>query len=232
MNTAFEHLIDSVGAPISETGLRHILHKFASECGSKYFCYLDMRNGENFVVSNYPKEWQGIYFEKNYFRVDPVVTQAKRGSYIYNWASADNEKNTSRDVANFFGDATEFGIRSGFSITVPTGFGHKAIITVASDLKDLSTAHTMNPQLAMVAATMIHKSLNHGETDIKREINLTPREATCLRWLSEGKSMQEISDILGIGARSVRFYLDEAKTKLSAINTVQAVYIATRLNLI
>lgn len=45
-------------------------------------------------------------------------------------------------------------------------------------------------------------------------------------------TMPEIAQLLGIGYRSVRSYLDEATQKLGAANSRQAVSIAIRLRLI
>ena len=57
---------------------------------------------------------------------------------------------------------------------------------------------------------------------------LTEREAECLRWLSVGKSDSEISIILGISPRTVRFHIDNAKVKLGAATRIQAVAKALR----
>ncbi|WP_281405005.1 LuxR C-terminal-related transcriptional regulator [Nitratireductor sp. XY-223] len=63
-------------------------------------------------------------------------------------------------------------------------------------------------------------------------IRLSPREAECLRWCADGLSMPDIAQVLGIGYRSVRFYLDEATHKLGAANSRQDATIAVRLGLI
>lgn len=62
----------------------------------------------------------------------------------------------------------------------------------------------------------------------KKANSLTEREAECLRWLSVGKSDGEISSILGISPRTVRFHIDNAKVKLGAATRIQAVAKALR----
>lgn len=52
---------------------------------------------------------------------------------------------------------------------------------------------------------------------------LTTRERDCVRLLSEGKSNLEISLILGISARTVRFHIDNAKVKFGVESRVQLV---------
>ncbi len=57
---------------------------------------------------------------------------------------------------------------------------------------------------------------------------LTPRDAECLHWIADGKTDSQVAAILQISPRTVRFHIDNAKTKLGASTRVQAV--AKRLN--
>ncbi|WJH38536.1 helix-turn-helix transcriptional regulator (plasmid) [Aliirhizobium terrae] len=61
---------------------------------------------------------------------------------------------------------------------------------------------------------------------------LSQRQALCLKWSSEGKTMDEIAEILEITKQSVRFHLDEARAKLDAVNLIQASSMASRNHLI
>jgi DNA-binding CsgD family transcriptional regulator len=61
---------------------------------------------------------------------------------------------------------------------------------------------------------------------------LSRREIDCLRLASVGKSDEEIGETLAISARTVRFHVDAAKTKLGANNRVTAVAMALREKLI
>lgn len=57
-------------------------------------------------------------------------------------------------------------------------------------------------------------------------------ELACLRWSAEGKTMTEIADILEMSYSGVRHHVEEAKSKLGAVNIKQATAAATRLRLI
>jgi len=52
---------------------------------------------------------------------------------------------------------------------------------------------------------------------------LSPRESECLRWVIEGKSDCEIGKVLEISPRTVRFHINNAKTKLGVSTRIQAV---------
>ena len=52
---------------------------------------------------------------------------------------------------------------------------------------------------------------------------LSPRESQCLKWVSAGKSDFEVGQILTISPRTVRFHINNAKTKLGVRTRIQAV---------
>lgn len=58
---------------------------------------------------------------------------------------------------------------------------------------------------------------------VEAGVALTEREVECLQWCAEGKTHGEIASILGNSARTVRFFLDNARRKLNCLNTVQTV---------
>jgi DNA-binding CsgD family transcriptional regulator len=57
----------------------------------------------------------------------------------------------------------------------------------------------------------------------ERAIIVTAREIDCLRWMAAGKTAFEVSAILGISERTVRFHLNAAREKLYCTTTTQAV---------
>ncbi len=61
---------------------------------------------------------------------------------------------------------------------------------------------------------------------------LTVRETQCLRYIASGHEDEEISQMLGISPRTVRFHVDSAKNKLSVGSRVQAVTKALRERII
>ena len=73
---------------------------------------------------------------------------------------------------------------------------------------------------AMQLHTLASKTIDH--------IVLTPRERECLQWAAVGKSEWEISQILGISEHVSEKHLLNAKSKLGAVNRVQAVAEAIR----
>ncbi len=77
----------------------------------------------------------------------------------------------------------------------------------------------------MVLAYYFHSwALNsEGEEHAEIAATLSAREKDCLRWRATGKSDWEISQILAISERTVKFHLESARAKLGATNTLHAV---------
>ena len=65
----------------------------------------------------------------------------------------------------------------------------------------------------------------------KPSVRLSRREEQCLIWAARGKTHEEIADILGLNAASVRMHLDTTRHKLNCLNLrhTVGVAIATRL---
>ncbi len=234
MNPRLLKLIDTLSLPLDEGAARRALRHFAIDANFDYFAYLYLRGPESFAISNYPIEWQLHYVQKNYLRVDPVVTAAKHGPPVFAWSAADARQGGRKEVRQFFADALQFGIASGLSISVPVGFKNRMVFTLASKQYVSVDVQAIDPVTAAVAVAFVHSRVGRDGSDVSLSsgIRLSPREAECLRWFAEGMSMPDIADTLGIGFRSVRSYLDAATVKLGAANTRQAATIATRLGLI
>ena len=174
--------------------------------------------------------------EMGYLRADPVVTAAKHGPPIFTWSADAARRNGRRDVQQLFAEAERFGIHSGVSISVPVGFKHRMVFTLATKRARVDGLQSTDPATAAaaVAVAFVHTRLGLGASDasLSAGIRLSPREAECLRWFAEGMSMPDIAATLGIGYRSVRSCLDAATERLGAAYTRQAATIATRLGLI
>jgi len=69
-------------------------------------------------------------------------------------------------------------------------------------------------------------------TPSESAILLTPREQTCLQWLAEGKTIEEIAMILSLSSRTINFHLGNAQEKLNSATKYQAVAKAVHMGII
>ena len=61
---------------------------------------------------------------------------------------------------------------------------------------------------------------------------LSAREREVLQWMAAGKSRQDLGDILGISARTIKVHLRSAREKLGVLTMVQAAGRAIGLRII
>lgn len=92
-------------------------------------------------------------------------------------------------------------------------------LVVPSDGGDLTALNSLNSNIST-------NSINNFTQDMIRELDkewnsLTSRELECLYWLSMGKTLDMIAQIIGISLRTVKSYMSSVKNKLECINQFQ-----------
>ena len=137
-----------------------------------------------------------------------------------------------------FDDALSFKIRTGLTIRIPSSQNQFAAFTLAADDRSLGLdrfIETSQDMLEMVGLTYhAHVSAKIGRTAAEGEIisPLTQRERQCLAWISDGKTMQDIAELLDVSPRGVKFHLDNARRNLAALTLPHAVALAFRQGLL
>lgn len=234
MRTWFQRLIDISTVASTEASLKQALPELVADLGFDCYAYLNVQPVRTFAVSNYPAEWQKRYLGRDYTRVDPVVTMARAQMKAFTWAAGGLRRAGSKAVRTFYAEAGDFGIRSGISVPIRTAFGHMSMLTLASSKPALSLETDIDQVAAVNAVALLHASLVHLEAEptSARAIALTAKQALCLKWSAEGKSMKAIATIEDMSYATVNFHLNNARKALEASSLAQATALATRLKLI
>lgn len=232
----FDPLIEAITTARSPDALGDALQNFSQMYGFQHFAYLRLDGSRWKAVSNYPAEWLDRYYKQNFSRIDPIVRAAKQGAHPFCWSLHDAILKRERpEVIAFRDEAISHGIVAGLSIPIRVGFSHQAVLTFAShDTACLKDAVTMDIIEAATAAAMLHFafSMRRKRWSCASADNLTNFEITCLRWVAEGKTMQDVADLLEEKYSRVRVSVDKAKDKLEAVTLQQATAVAARLMLI
>jgi DNA-binding CsgD family transcriptional regulator len=199
---------------------------------------LDLPNNpiktQSIFYATYPKPWIDHYIENNYIRKDPTVAITLRSTLPIDWSKLPpNDK----ELKRFFREANDFGIgERGITVPIMGMHGEKGLFTVVGDMPhadwDLFTK-TFMPDIVTIGLYvhwmfMKNIMLHDKQTYIK----LSPREVLCLEWASNGKTFNDIADILDISNHTVRMYLDTARRKLQCLNITHAVARAIKMGLI
>ncbi len=233
MNRWLLRLTEQISLAHNEIAIKETLQRITNQAGFDHYAYLSLQGETEKAISTYPEEWQDRYFERSYARIDPVILSARSGQEAFSWSNASTRRQN-KDRRAFFGEAAEFGIRSGITIPIKFGFARMAMLTFASSRADSGDAQSLDPVLAAAAACHVHsrvelvgiKPTNHTP------IRLRADELTCLRWSSEGKSMRAIATIEDFKYSNVAFFLRNAKRALGAATLPQATALAKEFGLI
>lgn len=234
--------------------LTTICHEIGSRLGFDRFVYA-LRVPSSFAASEivhlkgYPEEWLTRYWERSYFAVDPVIAYCTRNILPITWQRL--LPDASAIGRRFFGEASEFGLRSGISVPIHDPHGGFGILSLAHDRGTARSRRDDEHALAFAQlfAPYIHEATRrvHGtaiELDRSERSprgkrptrpsvrNLSVREEDCLRWAADGKTSWEIAQVLAISERTVNFHFDNSVAKLNAVNRQHAIAIAVALHIV
>jgi len=236
MRTLFHDMIDLTATTSTEDSLRAAVARITTKHGFERFAYLnlDAVSARSFAVSNYPQDWQAMYFGRSYMALDPVVTMGKRMMRAFQWCVDEQRRRATKDERGFWDAASQFGIRAGVTVPIRVCYGQVAMLTLASS-QNLRPREFCETECAVAAtsATFLHSRLvSTNCPTTQRQPGLSDREALCLGWIAAGKSMQDIAEILGLNYHTVRWDLDNIRAKLNVKNLKQALSLALQLGLI
>lgn len=191
----------------------HMVYHWVSGSGDQYGC------------GTYPPEWVQRYLEKDYLRIDPVIQGCYQRFHPVDWKRFDWGSKAAR---SFQREAIEYGVgNQGFSVPVRGPNGQFALFTVSHHCDDDTWAaftEENRRELILIAHYFNQKALDF-EPDRKPEQaqQLSPREIDALTFLAMGYSRAQVAETLSISEHTLRVYIESARFKLSALNTIHAV---------
>lgn len=184
--------------------------------------------GEQYAALTYPASWVQTYIANDYQKVDPVVLACRTSYGPILWSDLDW---SSRGARSLLAEAQAHGVGTqGYSVPIHGPAGKFALFTVTSDMEAeaWSVFVRANAERLVVAAHYLNRSARridgtHEETCAL----LSPRETDALSMLALGHSRGQAAAALSISEHTLRAYIEGARHKLGAANTVQAVARAT-----
>lgn len=196
---------------------------------------LQQRTHREFYVQNTFRDgWPEHYEQQGYVDIDPLVQDGLTRLMPMDWGEL---KNLTAVQHRLFGEAAEFRVGTqGLTFPLIGPNGERAVLSFTSELPKREWEDFRRERLAdmRLMASLFHRSVMNGLSGKTPDagVTLTARERECLLWCAEGKTQDETARILGISARTVRFFLDNARHKLDCQNMAQTVVCAMQRGLI
>jgi LuxR family transcriptional regulator len=197
-------------------------------CAYGFRAPLPVSNPRVVMLNNYPQVWRDRYAQAGYLRTDPTVLHARRSRTPLVWNDS-----VFAGTAALWEEAQSVGLRVGWAQSSLDGVGVGGMLTLARSYEPL-TANELeaNQDKMRWLVHVSHMSLGHTIKTKDSEAAspaLTTREVEVLRWTADGKSSQDIADILTLSRNTVEFHVKNAVMKLRAANKTAAVVRAALL---
>ncbi|MGP9821013.1 helix-turn-helix transcriptional regulator [Salinarimonas sp. NSM] len=228
-NLSFE-IIDRISAAAKLDEGHAVLRENMHRYDLKHVAYLGLnipseRRRKPLVAVTYSPEWQRHYEQSDYVNIDPVVSAGLGGILPIDWTEIDRSRSTIRKV---FGEAQEFDVgMQGLSFPIRGRYGEFALFSINADVpaRNWPSLKKMLIKEFMVISYYFHSWALQVEQIEQNDYagKLSEREKECLRWSAAGKTIWDTSAILGLSERTVRFHLENARSKLNALSTTHAV---------
>ena len=172
--------------------------------------------------------WIDFYLAERLDLADPHVAYARESWLRPYYFDEDMAARLEPDAARVIRLAAEAGLRSQISVIAPDSYRpHEAIggMTIGSSQTSKQFfAEIAGREAGLMAIALLFHSLSIGE--LRREQfggeKLSPRERDCLTFLSLGERNSRIAERLGIAEVTVEMHLRNARRKLRAGTTAQA----------
>ena len=229
MHHIFQKFIDLLSAADNSADFSELMTITAAALDLSCFAYLllpDTPKGPPRLISTYPSQWTAHYLRQNYERIDPVVAEAVQTPEPFRWGIDVPSEYRSPAQRQLLDEASQFGIRLGFTVPIHDGRGPIAALTFAADRQaaGFERCITLHSRVLQLMAMYFHAHVSRKLTADYRidGVRLSPREFECLEWATRGKSAWEIGRILGISRNTVACHLDNVKKKLGVRTIVQA----------
>lgn len=234
MDGLIKTLLDLNAIVKDQAALEGALADVAARFGFSGFCYISLRPGNYHVFSNLHAEWQERYFRLALSRSDPRIRRARTEKRAFVWSGGTNSKQLPSDHRRFYTHAASYDIRSGISIPVPISNGAIAMLTFASPEPVQTREWKIDPIAATSAAAQLHALVEHLRVtpSMAERIHLSPKEASYVRWLELGKTVEDTADIERVKYNTVRVALAEVRRRYDLCNNTQLVALAIRRKLI
>lgn len=191
------------------------------------------KNGaiDNYSTINfsYPAEWLKIYKNRKFHTKDPIALENFSNFGLQYWV--DTKKKYNAD-ADFLAIAEDFNLVNGYSYgTINQSRTEGCLLSLSGKLlkhpREIYILTNLSPHLHVAFSNIIRT-----QNPNKSILQISIREKEVLNWVSQGKSTWDISIILNISERTVKFHIDNIMKKLDAVSRSHAVAIASSLGII
>src|SRR5574341_8666 len=190
---------------------------------------------EDLTVVNvdYPADYLAELAKRELVMKAPVVRENFKSFRLQYWADTFKQQPLTQDIHTIFSLAEDYGFHK---VSTGCGYGHGVRNLKGTEgsffcYQGLDRSSRTEEILSLVIPHF-HEALRRSGNSSKNRSPLTAKETEVLKWLRQGKSTWDISVILGISERTVKFHVGNIMQNLDATTRAHAVAIALEQGLV
>lgn len=227
MDTWLEDLLALVAVESpSKHELKQCLDNAVGALGYQYYSFgyqkaLPLNRPAFSWINNYPDGWMKHYIDSGYMHLDPRVTRARRSSEPFLWRAE-----LFKEAKPLWDELEKHGLSNGCTLSVLDSPGGISMFSVSRTAPIIESDEVAEKQLSLqriaqlthaIASKMVLSAI---VTEFPR---LTHREVEVMKWCADGKSAQDIAQILHVSKNTVDFHIKNCIVKMDAPNKTAAV---------
>lgn len=226
--------IDELTAAAAEGEVYGLLWRRLTAFGFTNFAIADtpppnLKLDTHIILNGWSKPWYAHYMSQNFYTIDPVAKRLRESVHPFFWHEAELTADGSADARRVMDEASEFGLKYGFSVPIHGANGSRSCVTMGGE-RICVPPHGREAIHLMAIYAHSHASALRSEWQKRRlppaRPSLTKREREVLRWVAAGKSDWEIGEILGISEDTAFAHVRNSTRKLRAMTRTHAVALA------
>ena len=221
-----DHVLADLSSATAHEELQELIERLRDAFGVDHMVYHWVDGaGDQYGFGTYSDAWVQRYLDRNYLRVDPVVSGCFQRFNPVDWKRLNW---SSRAARAFLKDALEHGLgNQGYSIPIRGPAGQFALFTVNHNCGDDAWAEFTERHgrdLILMAHYFHGKAMEirPGRSSAPPQ-PLSPREVDAMTLLALGYSRAQVAQTLSISEHTLRVYIESARFKLGALNTTHAI---------
>ncbi|MCR9122809.1 MAG: LuxR family transcriptional regulator [Phyllobacteriaceae bacterium] len=183
------------------------------------------------ALNGWPEGWFERYVANDYARHDAVCVHAAQSFRPFAWSEVPRQLLERPACRRIHGEATEFGLLSGYVVTMSSEHHWNTAVSFGSPEDGLVIDKRDRARLSLMATYAgAHAEDILGFSNQPRV--LTDREAEVLTHFAVGRTAGMIAELLSISERTVVQHSENFRRKLGVKSTVHAVAVAIKRRLI
>lgn len=204
------------------------------------YTMIDKKNLSHiFCITNYHDKWVKTYSDNQFQCIDPVIMMALGRSSPFSWGERSSFSSVTK-ADKVFSLAKDYNIANGYTFVLHDCTDNLVTLSLVinedskKELEDSINNNKAKLQLSLIEIHEKISTINHenNNRNYLKSTLLTSREHDILYWCSMGKTYKEITMILDISLRTVKFHMANVARKLNVANARQAIRLSTELELI